>query len=419
MPNPAFPFRSFWMGGYEGADHVNVDGLPLDMADCNAHLRRLDEDYANAAAHGLGCVRESIGWRLAERAPGQWDLARARRIAQCAESHGLQVIWTLMHYGAPTGLSLHDDAMIDRFAAYATAVARTLAPLSNDAPVYNLINEIGFLAWAVSETSEIHPYRRDLVGKTVESTESSGYEVKRRLVRAVLAGIDAVRRIDPRARFLHVEPIGHVAPPADRPELAEAAERIAAYQWQAWDLIGGLVEPELGGSAEALDLIGINHYHSGQWEVGTEERLWWHLGDSRRRPLSTMLGDAWRRYGRPLVIAETGHIGDGRADWLREVVDEVTRARAAGIPVGGICLYPLLDRHDWHDTTHWHRSGLWDIEQPSLHRVLATDYADALYAAQRVLPRTAPGAASVGAIDPLDAHALDGWTGRQPLRQAA
>src|SRR5215203_3306937 len=114
MRDPAFPVRSFWMGGYEGADHVNADGRPLDMADCNAHMRHLDEDYANAAAHGLGCVRESIGWRLAERTPGQWDLARARRIAQRAERHGLQVIWTLMHYGAPTDLSLRDDAMIDR-----------------------------------------------------------------------------------------------------------------------------------------------------------------------------------------------------------------------------------------------------------------------------------------------------------------
>ena len=243
--------------------------------------------------------------------------------------------------------------------------------------------------------------------------------MKRRLVRAVLAGIDAVRRIDPRARFLHVEPIGHVAPPADQPELAEAAERIAAYQWQAWDLIGGLVEPELGGSAEALDLIGINHYHSGQWEVGTEERLWWHLRDPRRRPLSALLGDAWRRYGRPLVIAETGHVGDGRATWLHEVVAEVTRARAAGVPVGGICLYPLLDRHDWHDTAHWHRSGLWDLDQPSRQRVLATDYADALYAAQQVLPNPASGTASAGAIDPVDLRAMEDWTSRQQLRQAA
>ncbi len=286
------------MGGYEGADHVNAKGLPLDMAHANGHLARLDEDYERAAALGLRTVRESIGWRLAERAPGRFDFARLRRIAQAARRHGLQVIWTLMHYGAPPDSSLHDDRVIDRFAAFAARVADTLAPLSDEAPVYNLINEIGFLAWAVSETSRSIRTAPDR-GGAVDSTDSSGYEVKRRLVRAALAGIDAVRRVDRRARFLHVEPIVHVAAPADRPELQPLADAVSAYQWQAWDLLGGLAEPALGGVAGALDLIGINHYHSGQWEVETEERLWWHLRDPRRRPLGALLGNAWRRYGRP------------------------------------------------------------------------------------------------------------------------
>ena len=39
-------FRSFWMGGYEGADHVNSHGVPLDLRRSNGHLARLDEDYA-------------------------------------------------------------------------------------------------------------------------------------------------------------------------------------------------------------------------------------------------------------------------------------------------------------------------------------------------------------------------------------
>src|SRR4029453_4110207 len=99
MGDPRFPFRSFWMGGYEGADHVNAHGLPLDMAGCNDHTRRLNEDYASAAALGAHAGRESIGWRLAEREAGRWDLSRVRRIARCASQHGLQVIWTFMHYG--------------------------------------------------------------------------------------------------------------------------------------------------------------------------------------------------------------------------------------------------------------------------------------------------------------------------------
>jgi beta-glucosidase/6-phospho-beta-glucosidase/beta-galactosidase len=409
------------MGGFEGADHLNSHGAALDMARANGHIDRVDEDYAAAAALGLRTLRESIGWRLAEPATGRFDFARLRALAQAARRQGVQVVWTLMHYGTPADVDLRDDRMIDRFARFAAAVADTLAPLSDGAPVYNLINVIGFLAWAVSETAQIHPYRQDLAAGSADSTASSGYEVKRRLARAVLAGIDAVRAIDPRARFLHVEPVVHVAPPLGRPDLAEAAARIAAYQWQAWDLIGGLVEPELGGSLDALDLLGINHYHSGQWEVCTEERLWWHLRDPRRRPLSRLLANAWQRYRRPMLIAETGHVGSGRAAWLHEVADEVIRARASGVPVGGICLYPLVDRPDWNEAGHWHHSGLWDVDPgsatpmsahadrdraPPFARTLAADCASALAACQRRLPYDA-GAEASAPLRPPQAKRVD------------
>jgi UDP-galactopyranose mutase len=54
-------------------------------------------------------------------------------------------------------------------------------------------------------------------------------------------------------------------------------------------------------------------------------------------------------------------VGDGRSAWLREVVDEVLLAQQAGVPVAGICLYPILDHPEWHDPTQWHPSGQWDL----------------------------------------------------------
>ncbi len=378
------------MGGFEGADHVNGAGVALDMAASSGHFDRLDEDHANAAARGFGAVRESIGWRLAEPVPGRFDLARALRIAESAERHGLQVVWTLMHYGTPPDLDLFDNALVPRFAAFAAAVARALGPRSARAPVYNLVNEIGFLAWAVSATNLMHPYRGDPDDAGGRSA-ASGYEVKRRLVRAVLAGIAAVRAVDPRARFLHVEPVVHVTAPRDRPDLEAEAQRVGAYQWQAWDLIEGRLEPGLGGHRDALDMIGVNHYHSGQWEVGSELRLRWHERDPRRRPMAELLRGVWTRYRRPLIVAETSHVGIGRADWLHDIAGEVRAARRTGVPVEGICLYPLVDRPDWNDPDHWHRSGLWDVAAPSddaapLSRRLALDYAAALARWQAVLP---------------------------------
>jgi len=386
------PFQSFWMGGFEGADHRNRLGTPLDMALASGHLEHLEADYAGAADRGLRGVRESVGWRISEPAPGRHDLRRAETMARAAARHGLQIVWTLMHYGTPADVDLHDDRFIDRFAAFAAAAARAIGALTDAAPIYNPINEIGFLAWAVAETSRIYPYRADLRAGAPHLQDgnslASGYAVKRRLVAGVLAAIDAIRRVDPRARFLHVEPVVHVVAPTAQPELAEVARAVRDYQWHAWDLIAGRDAPELGGSTAVLDLIGVNHYHDGQWEVVTEKRLSWHDRDPRRRPLSMLLGDVWQRYGRPMMIAETGHFGSGRAPWIDEAAAQVALARQAGVPVEALCLYPLVDRPDWDDPAHWHHSGLWDVHAApaSLARTLAADYAAAIARWQRSLP---------------------------------
>ena len=346
------------MAGFEGADHLNGQGDALDLVRASGHLQSLDRDYDDLARLGVRTIRESVGWRLSER-DGVFDLSRALRFADAAERHGIQVLWSMMHYGTPADVSMLDDDFVPRFADFAAAVARALRHASQDPPVYTPINEIGFLAWAVSETAMFHPYgprhRTD-----VQSTVQSGFDVKCRLVRASLLAMDAILNEDPRARFLHIEPLVHVVAPGPSPELADLAVEVRGYQWQVWDLIEGRLLTELGGHRRYLDLIGVNHYHNGQWEVGTEERLHWHLRDPRRLPFGALLREAWDRYGRPLVVAETSHFGSGRAQWLDDIAAQVAIARNTGVPVDGICLYPIIDRPDWADATHWHHSGLWD-----------------------------------------------------------
>ena len=392
------PFRSFWMGGFEGADHLNRDGVPLDMVRSHGHLDQLDGDYARAASLGLLTVRESLGWRLCEPAPGVFDFERPLCMARAARRHGLQILWTLMHYGTPADLSLHDDRLIDRLAAFAAAAARVLGAESDAVPVYTPVNEINFLAWAAAHTPLIGGHKGDpaTAGGHGESSRFSGYAIKRRLVRATLAAMAAVRHVDARARFMQVEPLVHVVAPRERPDLAGMAAEVASYQWQTWDLLAGHAEPELGGGPAMLDLLGVNHYHNGQWEVGTERRLHWHTRDPRRRSFDALLADAWQRYGRPLVVSETSHVGAGRALWLSDMASQVARARRARVPVWGVCLYPLVDRPDWNGPPRWHHSGLWDVAVqaqqagPAMPRVLHQPYAQSLAAWQARLPEPSP-----------------------------
>ena len=62
-------------------------------------------------------------------------------------------------------------------------------------------------------------------------------------------------------------------------------------------------------------------------------------------------------------------------------------ATPAPVPVEGVCLYPILDRFDWDDDSHWHNCGLWDLsrnDNGEYARVLNAIYARELNDAQNL-----------------------------------
>ena len=394
----ANPYASFWMAGFEGADHINAHDQPQDLVRTTGHLGQLESDYRRVASLGLRTIRESIGWRLAEPSrlsgggPGaatRFNFNRTLRFTDAANRQSLQVMWTLMHYGFAPGVDLFAEDFAERFADFAAAAARTLKGASDRAPVYTPINEISFLAWAIAETNFIHPYTRESSHRLCAGRPGHdvGWEAKWRLVRAALLAMKAVLAEDSRARFLHVEPLTHVVPPPYAPHLAARADEISRYQWQAWDMLSGDLLPELGGTPAALDLLGVNYYHNCQWELETGQRLEWHLGDPRRVSMSSLLRKVSKRFDRPILIAETSHVGSGRALWMKDVGREVEQAMACGVRIQGVCIYPVVDRPDWNNATHWHNSGLFDNANAQVHpdaieRRLHLGYAKSLRRAQ-------------------------------------
>ncbi|HET9642115.1 MAG TPA: hypothetical protein VFP68_01840 [Burkholderiaceae bacterium] len=305
------------MSGFEGADHRNRFRTGLDMIGATGHSDRLDQDLRRCARMGLRTVRESAGWRLSEIRPGCFDLTRPLAIAAAARRRGVQVLWSLMHYGLPDDLHPFHPDFMPRFVEFAVAVAKGLKPCVDDGhpAVYTPINEIGFLAWAWAETDDFGG-RSPLRPCAASSTLESGYVLKLKLVEAALAACKAIREIDPLARFMHVEPVVHVVPPRGLPEWDPLAREVASYQWQVWDLLAGLDEPRLGGDPQWLDILGIDHYHNGQWEVGTERRLHWDLQDPRRKSFASLALATWERYRRPMIVAETSHVGLYRERWF-------------------------------------------------------------------------------------------------------
>ncbi len=359
-------FRSFWMAGFESSCQINGNGIRLDLIAATQHDQQIDEDYARIRELGIETAREGMRWHLIDRGR-RMDFSCVLPMLQAADRHGIQVLWNLCHYGWPEDVNLYSAGFVERFARYCGAVARLISDHSDAVPVYVPINEISFFAWAAGEVGYIHPHDR-----------GRGHEIKRQLVRAAIAGMEAIWEIDPRARMIHVDPLIHVIPPLGRPDLARAAADQRARQFEAWDMLAGGLEAQLGGHPRYLDMIGVNFYHANEWEY-PDRRLRWEDTPRDRRwvPLRYLLSEVYDRYGRPMILSETSHFGAGRGRWIREVGDEVQRAREMGVPMEGVCIYPIIDRPDWDDSRLWHNSGLWDlrlVEGDRLERVLCEEY---------------------------------------------
>lgn len=348
------PFNSFFMGGFECSTHRLRSGRRLDLIEATLHDQWALQDYRRLAERGLKVAREGVRWHLVEETPGRYNFHSALSIVRAARTTGTQVIWDLCHFGWPDHLDVFKPEFVTALAAYGAAFAHWLANETNGEAFIVPVNEISFFSWASGDEGSMFPF---VTGR--------GFELKTQLVRAAIAVMDAIWEVNPRARFVHVDPIIHVLASPNRPGDRDAAEAYRVSQFQAWDMLSGRLWPELGGHEKYLDLVGVNFYPHNQWFYNLKgvRRVGKFKPITRRnplyRPFREMLGEVHARYRRPMLVAETGAEDRLRAGWLRYVCGETAAAIESGIPVQGICLYPILNHPGWVDGRHCH-NALWD-----------------------------------------------------------
>jgi glycosyltransferase involved in cell wall biosynthesis len=337
LPRPTRLFRSFVQGGFECSTHRRAhDRARVDVIAASHHDIHADHDYRALARHGILTVRDGLRWHLIEREPGRYDWSSLERQRAGAAAVGTEVIWDLLHYGWPDDIDVWTPAFVTRFAAFAAAAARHLGPAGpGERRFYAPVNEISFLAWGGGDAAYLNPFAR-----------GRGHELKVQLARASIAAMEAILAVDPAARFVHADPVINVVTDRTRPHDAPAAEGHRLAQFQGWDMIAGRAWPQIGGRPALLDIVGVNFYHNNQWIHGGPPLAY---GDPLGRPFREILADTYARYGRPIFVAETGIEGDARAPWLRSILTEVQAAIALGVPVEGVCLYPVLDHPGWDD----------------------------------------------------------------------
>lgn len=373
-PAPAL-FQSFYQGGFECSTHRLGSGRRLDIIASSLHDRHAAADYRQLASLGLRTVRDGFRWHLIETYPGRYDWSSILPMLEAARTTGTQVIWDLFHYGWPEDLDIWQPQFVDRFADFARAAARVVRDNGDAVPFYCPINEISFTAWGGGDAGYLNPFAR-----------GRGFELKVQLARAAIAAMEAVIDIDPRARFVHCDPAINVVAARDKPHDFWAAEGHRQAQYQGWDMLAGLAWPQLGGSMRLLDIVGVNYYSNNQWIHGGPTIDRHH---PQYRPLHRLLMEIHGRYGRPILLAETGTEFDARPEWLRYTAGEVALARAKGVPMEGLCLYPVLNHFGWDDDRPC-QNGLLEHDLSENGRAVYQPLADELARWTGVHPATMP-----------------------------
>ncbi len=369
-------FPTFFMTGFECSTFVWQDRQRKDYITATGHDRHLAKDYAAAMDLGIGVVREAIPWPQVDLGGGRYDWSSAKAAQEAATDCKITPIWDLCHYGLPDGCDPFSDECRARFADYCRAAAELVAATAEPPFFFTPVNEITFFAAAASDLGWMSPFAKGRED-----------ELKRALARMAIEGAKAIREVEPDARMVHVDPMIHAVPPADRPDLADEA-RDEAYReaYEGFDMLSGRLAPELGGSSEILDIVGVNAYHYSQVQLGADKKRE-ILGprDPRRKPLSELLEYAWERYRRPIIIGETSGYQDTRAEWLRMTMEESLKALNAGVDLHGVCLYPFVDLPDWW-TQKWAEIGVYDVrDKTGFERVPCDPYIAELRRWQKLL----------------------------------
>jgi hypothetical protein len=88
-----------------------------------------------------------------------------------------------------------------------------------------------------------------------------------------------------------------------------------------------------------------------------------------------------------MIVSETGAENERRRGWLRYVCEESRAAIATGVPLHGICLYPIVNHPGWSDNRHCH-NGLWDYPNQRGARKIYAPLADELRRWRAVFEKT-------------------------------
>ena len=342
----------------------------FDQTVISGHQDRLD-DLLLIKGLGLKALRYPVLWeRVARHSEAELDWAWTdERLARLRELD-LPVVAGLTHHGSgPAYAGLATDRFAPGLARHAGLAARRYPWVTAWTPVNEPVTTARFASlyghWA--------PHGRD---------EGQFFLSLLNEIDATRLAMRAVREVNPSARLIQTEDIGHRYATL---RLADQAEFDNERRWLGWDLLCGTVVPGHRfwdrlvrfGFEDRLrviaddpcppDVFGLNHYITsdrfldhrverfdssvvgGNYEDAYADVEAARIVQPQPGGLEGALRETWARYARPIAITES-HIGCTREDqvrWLAEAWAISQDLREDGVAIEAVTAWALFGSHNW------------------------------------------------------------------------
>src|SRR3954451_2677092 len=365
------PADFVWAGGIENTfvPQTRPGHRALDEYVLMGHYTHWREDLARVKETGLNLLRWGVPWYRVEPLPGEFDWRWTDQvIPDMVEELGINAIIDVMHYGCPYWLrkEFANPDYPQALATYSAAFAERYKDLIT---WYTPTNEPLVTAELCGRGGAWPPYL----------TGDRGYvRVMLQIARGIIATVNAIKEVDPRARMMHVEASGLSR--AGHPSLEAMSARHRLRGFLCLDLVTGRIIPDhpvyewlvqrggtppeleqIADSAIPIDVMGLNFYP--QWSTNelyldAKGKISHRCIEKDGAGFGAMLADYYTRYGAPIVITETSakNSDEERSAWLRSSLSQIKSLRAAGVPVLGYTWFPVFTMIDWK--YRWNRRPL-------------------------------------------------------------
>jgi dTDP-4-dehydrorhamnose reductase len=427
-------------GGFE-CSIVRIEASSYDQFAVSGHYERSIADIERAAGLGIKALRYPLHWERFGATEGlEPDFSQAQPVLNRMRELGIRPIIGLLHHGSGP---MHTDLLADDFAKklgfYAGQVAAAFPWIADYTPVNEPLTTARFSG---------------LYGFWYPHLESDWAMVRMLLneIEGTRLAIEAVRKVNPAARLIQTEDLGHTQA---TPKLAYQADFENERRWLTMDLLCGRVTKShplyryliqhgaeknllasLVGRPCPPDVLGANYYITSERYLdenldcyplhsqgGNRKDMYADVETCRvagveRIGLGNLLEQAWGRYGIRLAVTEL-HIGCEREEqvrWLWQHYQICTDLAKAGLVIEGLTVWALNGSYDWNslmrENAGHYEPGVFDLRVPKRgNGELALPHPTAMASIVQFISKGKSGLFSASGI-----HLQPGWWERPSAR---